>query len=93
MSGPSPHPVLERLGARRPQDAAALRAELVPSLRDILDSGRAAAEEQLLREGDGVACARHLSCLMDGALQIIHEAVVQHLYPAHNPSSSERLAE
>ena len=29
---------------------------------------------------------------MDGAVRTVHDAVVHHLYPADNPSSSERLA-
>ncbi|HZY21972.1 MAG TPA: [protein-PII] uridylyltransferase, partial [Beijerinckiaceae bacterium] len=46
----------------------------------------------LLREGDGIACARRLSGLMDGIVRALHDSVVRHLYPADNPSSAEKLA-
>jgi len=64
----------------------------VPELRSILDEGRAEAEAALLREGDGIACARRLSGLMDGIVRALHDSVVRHLYPADNPSSAEKLA-
>src|SRR5215217_2120269 len=54
--------------------------------------GRAEAEAALLREGDGIACARRLSGLMDGIVRALHDSVVRHLYPADNPSSAEKLA-
>jgi [protein-PII] uridylyltransferase len=73
-------------------DAAALRARLVPELRRVLDQGRAEAQERLLVERDGFACARRLSGLMDGVVKLIHDAVVRQLYPADNPSTGERLA-
>src|SRR5215211_4498886 len=82
----------QRLGPDLIADAGALRARLVPDLRGVLDQGRAAAERSLVEDGDGLACARRLSSLMDGVVQLVHDAVVRHLYPAHNPSSSERLA-
>jgi [protein-PII] uridylyltransferase len=84
--------ILAGLGDAPLGDAALLRARLVPEVRRMLDAGRSAAEEQLIAERDGLACARRLSGLMDAAVELIHEAVVRHLYPAHNPSSSERLA-
>ncbi|HKG81799.1 MAG TPA: [protein-PII] uridylyltransferase [Beijerinckiaceae bacterium] len=73
-------------------DPTSLRGRLVPELRSILDEGRAEAEAALLREGDGIACARRLSGLMDGIVRALHDSVVRHLYPADNPSSAEKLA-
>ncbi|HEV2557162.1 MAG TPA: [protein-PII] uridylyltransferase [Microvirga sp.] len=84
--------ILEQLGPDPIGDAAALRARLVPAVRRYLEEGRAEARAGLAAARDGLACARQLSGLMDGAVRVIHDAVVQHLYPAHNPSSSERLA-
>jgi [protein-PII] uridylyltransferase len=92
MTIPALDAILESLGPKPIGDAAALRARLVPELRRVLDEGRAEAREKLLANRDGLACARRLSDLMDGAVRVIHDAVVQHLYPAHNPTSSERLA-
>jgi [protein-PII] uridylyltransferase len=73
-------------------DAAALRRRLVPELRRVLDEGRAEAEAALLRDGDGIACVRRLSGLMDGVVRALHDSVVRHLYPADNPSAAEKLA-
>jgi [protein-PII] uridylyltransferase len=73
-------------------DHESLRARLVSDLREVLDRGRADADRRLIEEGDGLACARRLSSLMDDVVRIIHEAVVGELYPAQNPSTGERLA-
>ncbi|HEX2062092.1 MAG TPA: [protein-PII] uridylyltransferase, partial [Thermoanaerobaculia bacterium] len=67
-------------------------ARLVPGLRHVLEAGRAQAERLLLDEGDGLACARRLSELMDDVLGVIYDAVVRDLYPLRNPSAAERLA-
>src|SRR5215207_2904470 len=84
--------LLEDLAHKTLKDSASLRASLVPDLRGLLDRGRAEAQTRLIEDGDGLACARRLSDVMDGAVRLIHDAVVRHLYPADNPSSGERLA-
>src|SRR5215211_6166534 len=84
--------LLERLAHKTLRDSASLRASLVPDLRGLLDRGRAEAQTRLIEDGDGLACARRLSDVMDGAVRLIHDAVVPHLYPADNPSSGEKLA-
>jgi [protein-PII] uridylyltransferase len=88
----SPAAILDRLGEEPIGEGAELRARLVPELRQALETARSSAEAQLLEERDGLACARRLSDAMDGLVRLVYEAVVHHLYPAHNPSSSERLA-
>jgi [protein-PII] uridylyltransferase len=92
MMRDSVHPLLERLGSERIRDGAAFRAALVPELRRFLEQERAAAEERLLEEKDGLACARRLSDLMDEVVSLIYHAVLRHLYPADNPSTGERIA-
>src|SRR5215217_7423407 len=92
MSGISFDSLLERLGPDPISDAGILRARLVPELKRALDDGRTEAERMLLEDGKGLGCARRLSSLMDATVELVHEAVVRHLYPAHNPTSSERLA-
>src|SRR4051812_18035154 len=91
MAHPDTSSVLARLGEPI-GDAAALRVRLVPELKRLLDEGRAAAEAHLLREQDGLACVRLLADLMDEVVRLTYDAVLRHLYPANNPSSSERLA-
>src|SRR5215208_2252611 len=48
MTHPDTSSVLDRRGHRPIGDAAALRARLVPELRQLLDGGRAEAEAHLL---------------------------------------------
>lgn len=91
MSTTSAETILQTLGDRPLGDATALRAKLVPELKRYLDEGAAKAQE-LLQKQDGMACVRYLSGRMDELVRIVHDAVVAHLYPADNPSTSERLA-
>ncbi len=92
MSNHSFETILRDLGEKRIRDAAALRSRLVPELKRALEEGRAAAEQRLLEDQEGLACARFLSGQMDELVRAVHDAVVGHLYPAHNPSMGERLA-
>src|SRR5215207_4830953 len=84
--------LVEGLGDEPLTDPGALRARLVSELRRMLDEGRAEAEKRLIEEGDGLACARRLCAVMDAVVLAVHDAVVRRLYPADNPSTSERLA-
>jgi [protein-PII] uridylyltransferase len=92
MPAHSPQSLLQSLGSQTIQDAADLRARLVPALKAFLDEGRAEAEANLLESQNGLACARYLCDQMDQVVHIVHDAVVRHLYPAANPSAGERLA-
>jgi [protein-PII] uridylyltransferase len=83
--------VLQSLGPRPIGDGTALRARLVPAIKALLERGHREAQERLVAERDGLACARCLSDLMDRTIRLVYEAVVFHLYPADNPSSAERL--
>lgn len=92
MSSESSRNLLHSLGSQPVREAADLRGRLVPVLKAFLDEGRAEAEARLLESQDGLACARYLCERMDRLVQIAHDAVVEHLYPAANPSAGERLA-
>src|SRR5215207_11028817 len=92
MHEPLSTDLIEALAGEPLGDPAALRAWLVPKLLRLLETGRAEAEASLMSDGDGLACARRLSHLMDHVLHLVHEAVVRRLYPVDNPSTSERLA-
>jgi [protein-PII] uridylyltransferase len=92
MTIDSPQSVLESLGSQPIRDAVDLRAKLVPELKKLLDRGHEEAQEKLLESQNGLVCARYLCERMDELVQIVHNAVVQHLYPAANPSAGERLA-
>ncbi|MBA1158702.1 [protein-PII] uridylyltransferase [Microvirga mediterraneensis] len=88
----SPKSVLKALGSEPIRDAAELRARLVPALRTLLDRGHEEAQAKLQESQNGFVCARYLCERMDELVRIVHDAVVQHLYPAANPSAGERLA-
>lgn len=83
--------VLKALGDKPVQDAAELRARLVPELKLFLEEGRTKAQEQLLDTQDGLVCASYLSTHMDELVRLVHDAVIRHLYPLPNPSLGERL--
>lgn len=87
-----PNSLLISLGSQPIRDAAELRAKLVPALKTMLDRGHQEAQEKLLENQNGLVCARHLCEGMDELVRLVHDAVVQHLYPAPNPSAGERLA-
>ena len=70
---------------RRPDrdiDQNALRARLVSTLRQLLESGRAEAQELLVRTRDGLVCARALSSTMDRVIAAIYAAVTSELDPS-----------
>jgi len=92
MSAHSSKSVLKNLGSEPIRDAADLRARLVPELKALLDQGHLEAQEKLQESNNGLVCARLLCERMDELVQIVHDAVVRHLYPAANPSAGERLA-
>ncbi len=77
---------------REAREPTKLRAVLVPELKRVIEAGHAAAEAQLLKDRDGMRCARTLSNLTDAVVRAIHDAVVWRLYPNDNPSTGEQLA-
>ncbi|WP_375455843.1 [protein-PII] uridylyltransferase [uncultured Methylobacterium sp.] len=77
---------------REAREPTKLRAALVPELKRVIQAGHAAAEAQLLKDRDGMRCARALSNLTDAVVRAIHDAVVWRLYPNDNPSTGEQLA-
>jgi [protein-PII] uridylyltransferase len=84
--------VLQRLGPDPIGDGAALRGRLVPELKGLLERGQAEAQARLAVEQNGIACAHRLSRLMDRVVRLIYDAVLFHVYPADNPSTSEQIA-
>lgn len=82
--------VLDNLD-REVREPTALRAILVPELRAVIEEGHRAAEAQLLKDRDGLACAQAISRLTDAVVRAIHDAVVWRLYPNDNPSTGEQF--
>ncbi len=73
-------------------DRDGLRKAALASFLRALEQGHARAREELESAGRGLDCARALSHLEDEIIRAIHRFVTNHLYPAKNPSSAERLA-
>ena len=71
---------------------ADLRVELAQRLKRVLQEGRQRAEQLLLVEGSGRACAERLSRLMDTIVEIAFKFAGSALYRSGDPSSSERMA-
>jgi [protein-PII] uridylyltransferase len=73
-------------------NAGELRKAAVERFRLALDEGRALARAWLEDDNLGLPCARALSFLQDEIIGCIHRFVQTYLYPADNPSASERIA-
>src|SRR5271169_7240788 len=71
---------------------ADLRVELAQRLKRALAEGRQRAEQLLLVEGSGRACAERLAHLMDTIVEIAFKFAASALYRPGNPSSGERMA-
>ncbi|MFG1376741.1 [protein-PII] uridylyltransferase [Xanthobacter autotrophicus] len=69
-----------------------LRNAVVARLKKALQDGRAEAERQLKEDGCGRCCSMRLSALQDAVIACAHEVATSFLYPADNPSRSERMA-
>ena len=71
---------------------ADLRTEFAQRLKRALQEGRQRAEQLLLIEGSGHACAQRLARLMDTIVELAFKFAASALYRSDNPSSSERMA-
>ncbi|KLE32159.1 [protein-PII] uridylyltransferase [Aurantiacibacter gangjinensis] len=73
--------------------ATSARQEIVEILRGALDAGRAELTARLEEKpGAGHANAHGYAFLIDQLIRIIHDHVVEDIYPAANRTSGERLA-
>src|SRR6476660_6017486 len=69
-----------------------LRRAVAQRLKTVLATGRAQAEQMLLKDRQGRRCAERLCFMMDEIIRVLFEFVTTHLYPSENPSESERMA-
>ncbi len=73
--------------------AQAGRQEVVEALRGALADGRAVLAKRLSkRPGAGHEHAHGQAFLIDQLIRIVHDHVVEHVYPVGNRSSGERIA-
>ena len=72
--------------------AQASRAGVVELLRGALAKGRDEVARRLLEKPTaGTDCAQAQAFLVDQLVRVIHDHVVDHVYPANNRSTGERL--
>ncbi len=75
------------------KNAIAARPQVVDLLRRALNEGRSEVARRLAeRPSAGHDCAEAQAFLVDQLVRVIHDHVVEHLYPAGNRSVGERLA-
>ncbi|MFI5015808.1 MAG: [protein-PII] uridylyltransferase [Hyphomicrobiales bacterium] len=81
-----------RAGAIKRTAPTVAREALIARLGDMLAEGRAEAERILIDRIDGRGCAAHLCAAMDRLIETAYDFAANELYPADNPSTSERMA-
>ena len=75
-------------GVREP----AFRPALLKLLKEAVRASRRSAEQQLMSDGRGSACAKRLADNQDEFTRALYDFATRHVYPANNPSSAERLS-
>src|SRR5205807_7191316 len=84
-------PDLARLAAEYPGRERELRTAVAQRLKSALAEGRAAAEQLLMKDRHGRACAERLCVMQDEIIRLIYD-LVSKLYRSLTPSDSERMA-
>ena len=70
----------------------AVRQKAVDLFKRTILEGRKVAEEMLLQDGSGNACAERLSHLMDEVIRALYDFATVHVYRSKNRSAAERMA-
>jgi [protein-PII] uridylyltransferase len=73
-------------------DARELRSAVAQRLKAALVTGRAKAEQLLLKDKHGRRCAERICRLEDEIIRLLFEFARKHLYPSQNPSEAEHMA-
>jgi len=73
-------------------DATAARCDVLARIKELNAQARSAAEEKLLHDGDGRACASFLSATMDEIVSALFDFAATHAYPRGASQTSEELA-
>ncbi len=83
---------LEKLAKTLSGNDRELRTALAKRLKEALNEGRAKAEQLLLKDRHGRACAERLCRMEDEIIRILFEFAKKHLYQSQNPTDSEHMA-
>jgi [protein-PII] uridylyltransferase len=84
--------LLEKLADTYGTSSPTFRKEVLSALKAEIAAARKSAEEQLCADGKGTACAMRLSANQDELIRAIYRFASTRLYPAVNPSTSERVS-
>mgnify|MGYP006178977607 CR=1 FL=1 len=68
------------------------RPALLGLLKEAVKASRRGAEQQLMADGHGSRCAKRLATSQDELIRALYDFAIRHVYPANNPSTSERLS-
>ncbi len=84
---------LNALAGQLDFDPEKARPRVLELIKQAMDAGRLAARQRL-EAGvvDGMTTARDLSVLEDIIIRILYDYTVEHVFPLHNPTESERLS-
>lgn len=69
-----------------------IRKQVLDLLKEVSRTGRARAEELLLNDGSGSACASRLSHLQDEIIRCLYDFAIAHVFRASNLSAGERMS-
>src|SRR5579871_6239761 len=84
--------LMARLEALDPELASeARRPQVLEVLRQALATGREEVRRRFTAHPDGLAAAGALSYLIDQIVRVLHDDTAEKVYPAPNPTASERL--
>jgi len=85
--------LMERLDALDPElSPEARRAQVLELLRQALTDGRAEIRRRFEAGTNGLVAAQAHSYLIDQLIRVLHDDTAEKLYPAPNPTLSERLS-
>jgi [protein-PII] uridylyltransferase len=83
---------LEKLARHHVGAERDLRTAVAQRMKLALTDARRDAEALLMKDRHGRRCAERLCDVQDELIRLLYEFAVKHLYPAINPSDSERMA-
>ena len=79
---------LEKLAALHAGRDRELRTAVAQQLKTEMASGRAKAEQLLLKDRRGRRCAERLCFMQDEVIRVLYALAERHLYPAQNLSQA-----
>jgi [protein-PII] uridylyltransferase len=79
------------IASRQAENASATRTALLAAIREANAKGRERAEELLMVDGGGLACAMRISRLQDNIITILHDFALNHVFNASNTPEASRL--